>query len=45
VDGELAARRNESVDHQQFDDFLPRHRTDFLAQRLLSELSEVELFQ
>ena len=31
VDGKLAARRNEPIDRQQFDDFLPSHRTDFLA--------------
>ena len=44
VNEELAARRNESVDHEQFDHFLPSHRTDLLAQRLPPELSEIELF-
>ena len=43
VDGELATRRNESVDHEQFDHFLPSYRTDLPAQRLPPELSEIEL--
>ena len=44
VNKKLAARLNEPIDAQKLDHFVPSHRTGFIPQRLLPELSETELF-